>query len=412
MPSPTLFLAALASSAAFLAAAPATLAAPTPGNRLGYFAAASYEPATPKPPSWAATDDGYYERHYDIYKTVMCGEKEIPLLPEVVGQPGFGNAMLLVSKYDKTAVFEASHFNTAPVSKLHIHGPADAKHNSSVIFSLLPNDPSFKGTTENPIRSDPKKTPIKFDDEKLKLLAKGLMYVNVHTTEFPGGALRGQLLCASKHCSGAPESEVARFVDDGVCNRAIFGAGKGGHGDYNKKHGKENKEPVAEYHAPKKAAAYKPEPQEYSESQYGADNDYDSDYDNDYDDEEESYGESTYGEDNDDDYSYAGDYQPEEDDDDYVPEYADYARPPSSSYRHGAAAADYKPSHKPAKAHPDCSSAISFFKKTGSKTLIQCAEIACNPRQSPNYIARALYQCNALMESAKANNHGRIPKGW
>ncbi|KAJ3152199.1 hypothetical protein HDU89_001418 [Geranomyces variabilis] len=546
MPSASsLILATLASSAVLLASAPSTIAAPTPaavavekrgfsakgnffgipfkstddepavrssGNRhgpnmmatydappattrrsgKGYFAAATYarpQYAPPKKESLA----GYNEEHYDIYKAVMCGEKEIPLLPEVIGQPGFGNAVLVVRKSDKSAVFEASHFNTAPVSKLHIHGPADAAHNSSVIFSVLPTDPSFTSTTENPIRNSPKTTPIKFDDEKLAQLARGLLYVNVHTTEHPGGAIRGQLLCASKHCSGVDESQVARFSDDGICNRAIFAHYGGGDkkddkysekkdNKYNdkkddhygqtdnyddshdnkyddmydskyddNKYGQDYKQPTQ--YASKKAAAYAPsKPQ----------NTYNTDKGDTYDDQPYAHHHASskksekkyqqYGDDDEDDYSndsYSADddesdysYSSKKDDDSYVPAYPNYARP-SSSYRKGhAAAASYnkpsyneepsyneKPSYNEEPSYNsgysnkdndkssyhnggDCKSALSFFKHTGSPTLKQCAEIACDPHQSADYTARALYQCYALMESAKANNHGRIPAGW
>ncbi|KAJ3182423.1 hypothetical protein HDU87_008587 [Geranomyces variabilis] len=480
MPSASsLILATLVSSAVLLASAPSSIAAPTPaGHRHNYFAAATYARPQYAPPKSDSSAD-YNEEQYDIYKAVMCGEKEIPLLPELIGQPAFGNAVLVVRKSDQSAMFEASHFNTAPVSALHIHGPADTAHNASVIFPILPTDPSFKSTTENPIRNSPNTTPIQFDAEKLEQLAKGLLYVNVHTTEHPGGALRGQLLCASKHCSGADESQVARFSDDGICNRAIFGGSKTDDtysekkGDDDKstgqttdkyndndnsnddKYDQDYKQQPTQYSS-KKSAAYAPSKPHNNNNYADKGDTYDdqrnahhhhasSKYNNQkkyqqYSDDDEDDYSSNYSDDDSHDYSYS-----KNDGDSYVPAFPSYARPSSSSYRHGhAAAASYnkpsyddtpsynqkptyneKPSYSSGYSNKDddksyggggnggdCQSALSFFKDTGSPTLAQCAQIACDPRQSADYTSRALYQCYALMQSAKANNHGRIPSGW
>lgn len=66
----------------------------------------------------------------------------------------------------------------------HIHGPAAAGKNAGVVVPLGNNPTS-------PIHGTAKLTP----DQEQQLTA-GLYYVNVHTKNNPGGAIRGQLAAA------------------------------------------------------------------------------------------------------------------------------------------------------------------------------------------------------------------------
>jgi hypothetical protein len=65
----------------------------------------------------------------------------------------------------------------------HIHGPAPVGQNGPVLFPL-----SFNAEPEGPLGADGFLT-----EEQLDWLQSGLLYVNVHTTEHPGGEIRGQL---------------------------------------------------------------------------------------------------------------------------------------------------------------------------------------------------------------------------
>ncbi|KAJ3290154.1 hypothetical protein HK104_006972 [Borealophlyctis nickersoniae] len=60
----------------------------------------------------------------------------------------------------------------------------------------------------------------------------------------------------------------------------------------------------------------------------------------------------------------------------------------------------------------DCDAAKAYYASLNSKTLKQCVEIACAYGQTPEYKNRALYQCHALEEQAKATNGGKLPYGW
>ncbi|KAI8819186.1 CHRD domain-containing protein [Fimicolochytrium jonesii] len=193
--------------------------------------AAAYSPPEPyheQQQQYSNNKNDYQQEQYksesdvDVYQAILCGEKEVPTV--IKNEPGFGYANLEVNRKTHTAKLIVSHFMTAPVIKLHIHGPADTRSNSSVLFNILPSkDPKF-ATEENPLRNP---ETIKLTEEQYGFLASGLMYINVHTTRFPDGALRGNLLCSSKDCY-KPNGvhEVARFFDDEICNNSIFNGGQ------------------------------------------------------------------------------------------------------------------------------------------------------------------------------------------
>jgi len=66
----------------------------------------------------------------------------------------------------------------------HIHGPAEAGKNAGVVVPL-------GNTPTSPIHGTAKLTA-----EQEKDLTAGMYYVNVHTKNSPGGAIRGQLTAA------------------------------------------------------------------------------------------------------------------------------------------------------------------------------------------------------------------------
>jgi CHRD domain len=70
------------------------------------------------------------------------------------------------------------------VTAAHIHGPAEAGKNAGVVVPLGDNPTS-------PIHGTAKLTP-----EQEQQLTAGLFYVNVHSKNNPGGAVRGQLVVA------------------------------------------------------------------------------------------------------------------------------------------------------------------------------------------------------------------------
>jgi len=79
---------------------------------------------------------------------------------------------------------------TAPASAAHIHGPADTTNTAGVLFDLaamhLPaGDPTQGGLFFG---------SVVYTSEGASNLLAGLNYLNVHTTNNPGGEIRGQLI--------------------------------------------------------------------------------------------------------------------------------------------------------------------------------------------------------------------------
>lgn len=66
----------------------------------------------------------------------------------------------------------------------HIHGPAEMGKNAGVVLPL-------GSAPKSPMHGTAKLTP-----EQEQQMAAGMYYVNVHTKDNPGGAIRGQLTVA------------------------------------------------------------------------------------------------------------------------------------------------------------------------------------------------------------------------
>ena len=103
---------------------------------------------------------------------------------EVSANPSnsFGNAHLIFDKTTNMLCFSISYNAlTTPEVAAHFHGPASAGTNAAVQFGL----PAFSPKTGcvGPL-----------SDRQREDLEKGLFYINVHSTDFPGGEIRGQVL--------------------------------------------------------------------------------------------------------------------------------------------------------------------------------------------------------------------------
>ena len=75
---------------------------------------------------------------------------------------------------------------SANATAAHIHGPAGVGTNAAVIFALT-------GVTSTPSGTVPQQT-FSITPTQLGHLRSGLLYINVHTTTYPGGEVRGQLV--------------------------------------------------------------------------------------------------------------------------------------------------------------------------------------------------------------------------
>jgi hypothetical protein len=80
-----------------------------------------------------------------------------------------------------TLTYTAVHEGTSGLTMAHFHGPAAAGTNAGVSLAL--------SGTESPITATVELTPDQVSD-----LTSGLWYFNLHTSENPGGELRGQVV--------------------------------------------------------------------------------------------------------------------------------------------------------------------------------------------------------------------------
>jgi hypothetical protein len=110
----------------------------------------------------------------------LLGENEVP----PADPDGSGTAVLMLNSGRGMVCFQISVSNIAlPATGAHIH-EGEAGVNGSIVVVLTPPDES--GTSSGCVEAD---------RDLIKAIRRNPAgyYVNVHTTEYPGGAIRGQL---------------------------------------------------------------------------------------------------------------------------------------------------------------------------------------------------------------------------
>jgi hypothetical protein len=125
---------------------------------------------------------------------------------------GFGTVEL---SPDETTITVNMTFNglTAPATVAHIHGPAGAGTNASVLFP-------FTGVPAATSGSIPQQT-FAINATQVGYLKNGLLYMNVHNANFPGGELRAQLLPVPS--AGLTFTNASGFYNDrNATNGATF----------------------------------------------------------------------------------------------------------------------------------------------------------------------------------------------
>jgi hypothetical protein len=112
----------------------------------------------------------------------MLGVNEVP----ANGSTGTGFGTVTLSP-DQSAITVNMRFSglSAPANAAHIHGPGAAGVTASVLFG-------FTGVPAATSGAIPEQS-FAITPTQIGYLTNGLLYMNVHNTNFPGGEIRGQL---------------------------------------------------------------------------------------------------------------------------------------------------------------------------------------------------------------------------
>ena len=116
------------------------------------------------------------------FEAFLSGSGENP--PNGSPATGIGTVVLNLSQTQIT-VDESWSGLTAPATASHIHGPAGAGTNAAVLFP-------FSGVPAATSGSIPEQT-FSITPTQVNYLFSGLLYMNIHDANFPGGEIRGQL---------------------------------------------------------------------------------------------------------------------------------------------------------------------------------------------------------------------------
>ena len=115
------------------------------------------------------------------FHATLTAASEVP--PSKSTGSGEATASLDTATHELTYDVTFSGF-ASDVTAAHIHGPAPEGKNGGVVLPL-------GNTPTSPIHGSAKLRP-----EQEKELVAGMYYVNVHSKNNPGGAIRGQLTAA------------------------------------------------------------------------------------------------------------------------------------------------------------------------------------------------------------------------
>lgn len=127
----------------------------------------------------ATVEESVAERTGDTYRTTLLGSEEVG-----PGDPdGYGRAEISITDEFGQICWDLNEIRgIGPITAAHIHRGARGT-NGPPVFTLRPaNEGGYKGCTDGT-----EWTQDRIEDDP------SAFYVNVHTAEYPGGAIRGQL---------------------------------------------------------------------------------------------------------------------------------------------------------------------------------------------------------------------------
>ena len=137
------------------------------------------------------------------YAADLRGTNEVP--PN--GSNGFGSAYVAIDPATNTLFWDVVTSGVTPTLS-HIHGPAPAGSNASVLINFATSAAAFtNGRTSGSISI----ASLPAETLTALLTNPANFYVNVHSATFPGGEIRGQLIAANEY-----DIPVAGHVTNGL----------------------------------------------------------------------------------------------------------------------------------------------------------------------------------------------------
>lgn len=123
------------------------------------------------------------------YSTTLTGLNEVPANPS----PATGAATCVVNAAGTQVAISCSFQNLiGTYTASHLHGPAGVGFNAGVQIGFVPPAAPWVFANSNHDGTLTNYT-VPISAAQITMLANGQMYVNVHSSNFPGGEIRGQL---------------------------------------------------------------------------------------------------------------------------------------------------------------------------------------------------------------------------
>jgi uncharacterized protein (TIGR03118 family) len=113
------------------------------------------------------------------FKASLSGAAEVP----PAASPASGSGSLSIANNVLNYSFTFTNL-LSPAIAAHIHGPADPLHNTGVIIPFTP-PPAAAGSFSG---------SVALTSQQLLYILSGLTYANIHTTNYGGGEIRGQIV--------------------------------------------------------------------------------------------------------------------------------------------------------------------------------------------------------------------------